>query len=89
MLPSGQMYNTLEDILARKTALKNEIQENSDRITLLWHEIAAPKPASSKGELVANLVSNSITAIDGFLLVRRLVRDYSFLFNWAKRKKRK
>jgi hypothetical protein len=89
MTQQQQTYNTLDDIQARKTALKAQIQESGDKVTTLWHELAAPKPASTKGELVAQLVSNGITAIDGFLLVRRLVRDYAFLFNWGKRKWRK
>jgi hypothetical protein len=36
--------------------------------------------------MIAGLISNSITAIDAFLLVRKLIRNYGFLFGRKKRK---
>jgi hypothetical protein len=36
--------------------------------------------------MIASLVTNSITAIDAFILVRKLMRNYGFLFGRKKRK---
>lgn len=85
--PSSSMlkYASLEEIQTRKDELKNSIQQQSNQITSLWNDLTAPKPASSKGELIASLVSNSITAIDGFLLVRKLMRTYGSIFGRKKK----
>ena len=80
------MYSSLDEIQSRKDQLKDEIHEQSGQISNLWHELTAPEQSSSKGELVAHLVSNSITAIDGFLLVRKLMKSYSYIFGRKKRK---
>jgi hypothetical protein len=80
-------YTTLEQIQERKNQLSVDIQRESHHIGELWHELAAPKPASSKGELIASLVSNSITAIDAFLLVRKLMKTYGWIFRKNKSKK--
>ena len=79
-------YSSLEEIQARKDELKNEIHQDTVHITNLWHDLTTPQESSSKGELITHLVSNSITAIDGFLLVRKLIRSYGFLFGRKKRK---
>ena len=79
-------YSSLEEIQSRKDQLKDDIQQQSGQITNLWRDLTAPQPSSSKGEMIASLVTNSITAIDGFLLVRKLIRSYGFLFGRKKRK---
>ena len=79
-------YNTLEDIELRKDELKTQLRGNSDKVGSLWHDLWVPKEANSKGEFIANLVSNSITAIDAFLLVRKLMKTYGWLFGRRKRK---
>jgi len=48
--------------------------------------LTAPKKSDTKGELIANLISNSITAIDAFLLVRKLMKSYGHLFGKKKRR---
>ncbi len=45
-----------------------------------------PQKDSSKGEWIANIVSNSVTAIDAFLLIRKLTKNYGFLFGHKKKK---
>lgn len=80
-------YRTLEEIQLRKEKLQSDIQQENDQIGTLWRTLFAPQKASSKGELVANLLANSITAIDGFLLVRKLMKTYGFLFNRNKKRK--
>lgn len=79
-------YNTLEEIQLRKQELQAGIEEQNEQISTLWRELTTPQESSSKGELIANLVANSVTAIDGFLLVRKLMKTYGSLF---KRKKKK
>ena len=78
-------YHTLEEIQIRKEELQSNIQQENDQIGILWRTLFAPQKASSKGELVANLVANSITAIDGFLLVRKLMKSYRHLFGKKKK----
>jgi hypothetical protein len=79
------VYNTLDDIQQRKDALLTGIQKDSERIGTLWHGLTAPQKSDSKGELIANLIANSITAIDAFLLVRKLMKSYRHLFGKKKR----
>ena len=79
-------YRSLTEIQARKDELKDEIHQQSGQINTLWHTLTAPQESSSKGEIVAHLVSNSITAIDGFLLMRKLMNTYGHLFGRKKRK---
>lgn len=79
-------YNTLEDIALRKDELKAQLHDNSEKVGTLWHSLWTPKEANTKGELIANLVSNSITAIDAFILVRKLMKTYGWLFGRRKRK---
>jgi hypothetical protein len=73
-------YRSLEEIEVRKAELQSHISEDSEQISTLWHELVKPQPSASKGELIANLVSNSITIIDGFLLARKLMKTYGSLF---------
>ena len=79
-------FKTLEEIQLRKEQLQSDIHAKNERISTLWHELTAPQPSSSKGELIASLVTNSITAIDGFLLVRKLMKTYGWLFKHKKKK---
>lgn len=78
-------YSTLEDIRQRKEAVQANIQKDNERIGLLWHDLTTPQKSDTKGELIANLISNSITAIDAFLLVRKLMKSYGHIFGKKKR----
>lgn len=80
-------YQTLEEIQLRKSKLKADIQGESKKIDELWHELTAPQPAGSTGELIANIVANSITAIDAFLLVRKLTKTYGSILGLFRKKK--
>lgn len=79
-------YSTLEDIQQRKEAVQANIQKDNERIGLLWRDLTAPQKSDTKGELIANLIGNSITAIDAFLLVRKLMKSYGHLFGKKKRR---
>jgi len=80
-------YRTLEEIHLRKEELQHDLHKEGDQISTLWHTLFTTQKAESKGELVAHLVSNSITAIDGFLLFRKLMKSYGYLFGKKKKKK--
>ena len=75
-----QTYNTIEDLQQRKDQLLTDIRRDGDRIGELWDDLVAPQPSHSKGELIANLIGNSITAFDAFLLVRKLMKTYGYVF---------
>ena len=85
--PTTTPYKTIEDIQLRKSELNAEIQKSSQQIGDLWHELFLPKKASSKGEFIANIISNSITAIDAFLLVKKLINNYGWLIGKKKHKR--
>ncbi len=79
-------YNNLEDIALRKDELKAQLSDESEKIGTLWGELFVPQTPKAKGELIANLVGNAITAIDAFLLVRKLMNTYGWLFGRHKKK---
>jgi hypothetical protein len=81
-------YTTLEQLQQRKEELRASLQGESQKIGELWHGLTAPKPDSSKGEMIASLVTNSITASDAFLLVRKLMKTYGTIGNLFRRKKK-
>ncbi len=83
------IYNTTEDLALRKSQLAKEIEAKEEEVALLWHSLAAPQKAATKGEHIANLISNSITAIDAFLLVRKLMKHYGNLLPLARKRKTK
>lgn len=86
MTSDNRTYYTLEDIQLRKDELQTQIQEKSDRIGTLWNGLFTPRKANTKGELVANIISNSITAFDTFMLVRKLMGKYGFIFRGKSKK---
>jgi hypothetical protein len=79
-------YNSLEEIESRKAQLKDDIQQKSGQISNVWRDLTSTQPSNTKGEMIASLVTKSITAIDAFLLMRKLMRNYGFLFGRKKRK---
>ncbi len=79
-------FNTLEELQQRKAELNASIQQENERIGNLWHELTTPQPANTKGELISNLIVNSVTAIDAFLLVRKLAKTYGSIFHRKKKK---
>lgn len=74
-------YNTLEEIRLRKDQLSAEIERDNEQIGGLWNELFHKQESSSKGEYVATLIANSVTAIDAFLLVRKLMKNYGSVLN--------
>lgn len=71
---------TLDDIRLRKRQISKELSAARSEVVAHWHTLTTPQKANSKGELIAAVISNSITAFDAFLLVRKLTRTYRNIF---------
>ncbi len=87
-------YNTLEEIQLRRDQLSEDINREGEKIVTLWNGIFKKQENSTRGEYIATLVANSITAIDAFLLVRKLIKNYSGVLDFfrkddSKKKKRR
>jgi len=83
MLPvrkPDNVFNDLEQLQQRKEQLASQLQEDNQQFTTLWHDTFVAKSASNKVEWVSSLLSNSLTAIDAFLLVRKLFKNHGSLF---------
>lgn len=81
-------YNTLEEIRLRKDQLRDAIEQDEEQIGTLWNSLFAKQENATKGEYIAALVSKSVTAIDAFLLVRKLMKTYSDVFTFFKKSKK-
>ena len=81
-------FCTLDEIRDRKDALLDEIQKDRDKVTSLWNQTFLKRDETSKGDYIASLVSNGFMALDAFLLVRKLMKGYGYLFGKGKRKKK-
>jgi len=82
-------YRTLEEIRMRKDQLSADIERDSDQIAAIWAQLFSKPENASKGEFAATFIANSITAVDAFLLVRKLMKNYSGLFRFFRKKKSK
>ena len=80
-------FRTLKEIRERKEALLDEIQKDSEKVTALWNQTFLKRDESSKGDYIASLIGNGFMAIDTFLLIRKLVKGYGYLFGKSKKKK--
>ena len=80
-------YRTLEQIRQRKEDLRRQIDRDSQHIEGLWGQLFVKREESTRGEFIANIISHSAMAIDAFLMVRKLRRDYGRLFSFLKRKR--
>ena len=80
-------YSSIEELQQRKEVLRADIQVESQKIGELWGGPTTSQPANSKGEMIAHLVTNSITAIDAFILARKLMKIYGKYFQKKKKKK--
>ena len=82
-------YHTLEEIRLRKEELASEIQQDSTKFSALWHQTFIKREGSTKGEYFSGLIANSITAIDAFLLIRKLMKNYGSLFGRTSKNSKK
>ena len=92
MLPvkkQARKYHTLEEIRLRKEELANAIQQDSTKFSSLWNQTFIKREGNSKGEYISGLIANSITAIDAFLLIRKLMKGYGTLFGKSEKKSKR
>jgi len=75
-------YQTLDEIRLRKEQLSDAIEKDSAQISGIWNSLFVKREEATKGEYIASLVTHSITAIDAFLLIRKLVKNYGSLTNF-------
>ena len=81
-------FCTLDEIRERRDALLDEIQQDRDKVTALWNQTFLKRDETSKGDYIASLVSNGFMALDAFLLARKLMKGYGYLFGKSKRKRK-
>lgn len=87
-----QTYHTLDEIRLRKDQLSEEIEKKGQNISTIWNDLFTRDEHISKGEYIATLITNSITAIDAFIMIRKLIRNYDgvrSLFGLKSKKKRR
>ncbi len=80
-------YRTLADISQRKDELRREIDSDKLKMDQLWKGLFVKREDTTRGQFIANIISNSAIAIDAFLMVRKLKKNYNGLFQFFKRKK--
>ncbi len=73
-------YHTLDEIQLRKEELAAQMQQDNQRLSALKSQLFVSRSESTKSEWITSLISNGITAFDTFMLVRKLMKSYSFLF---------
>ena len=77
-------YRTLDEIRLRKEEIAEELERDNTQFTTLWNRTFIKREGNTKGEYIAGLITNSITAIDAFLLIRKLMKGYGGLFRRKK-----
>ena len=77
-------YRTLDEIRLRKEEIAEELERDNTQFTTLWNRTFIKREGNTKGEYIAGLITNSITAIDAFLLIRKLMKGYGGLFRKKK-----
>ena len=65
----------------RKEQLSDALERDSELIGDKWNQLFIKREDSTRGEYIASLVTNSITAIDAFIMVRKLIRKYGNFAN--------
>ena len=80
---------TLEELRNRKEELASQIQQDNTKFSALWNQTFVKREGSTKGEYISGLIANSITAIDAFLLIRKLIKNYGGIFGLSSKKSKK
>ena len=84
----AQDFRTLEEIRLRKDELISQIQDDNKKFTSLWNQTFIKREGNTKSDYISGLIANSVTAIDIFLVVRKLIKNYRGLFGKNSRRKR-
>ena len=80
------VYQTLDDIRQRKEKIYEELQLDSQQFSTLWGQVFKSRKDTPRSEFIGSVVANSVTAVDLFLLVRKLMKTYGKVFKKSKRK---
>ena len=80
------VYQTLDDIRQRKEKIYKELQHDSQQFSTLWGQVFKSRKDTPRSEFIGSVVANSVTAVDLFLLVRKLMKTYGKVFKKSKRK---
>ncbi|MDO5447403.1 MAG: hypothetical protein Q4F34_06485 [Prevotellaceae bacterium] len=64
---------TLDDIRVKKESINSKLKTNEAEIAESWRGLFHAQRPSNRGEMFAQIISNSLTVYDGFMLVRRLM----------------
>lgn len=70
-------FKTLDDIIAQRNILAQEIENSASKIANHWAQLTKPPVTNSKAERVAAIISNCLTAYDAFMLVRKITKRYA------------
>ena len=81
-------YRTLDEIRERKDELLEELEQDNTKITTMWNQIFMKRENNTKSDYIASIVSNGIVAFDTFMLIRKLMKGYGFLFGKKKKQKK-
>ena len=68
-------FRTLEEIRQRKEELIDQIQDDNTKFTSLWNQTFIKREGNTKADYISGLIANSVTAIDIFLVVRKLMKS--------------
>lgn len=82
-------YRTLDEIRLRKDELLEQLQQDNTRFSTLWNQVFIKREDNTKAEYITGIVSNGIMAVDTILMIRKLVKNYGFLFGFGSKKKKK
>ena len=88
-MATNSTYRTLEELRLRKQELRRELDHDNQQIDKLWHGLFVKREESTRGEFIANIISNGALAIDAFLMVRKLKKTHNTFFQFFKKKKSK
>ena len=87
--PPPHIYRTLDDIRQRKLELRRQLDNRGERINQLWSQVYVKREESTRGQFLSSVISNSALAIDAFLMLRKLRRNYKSVSTLFKRSKKR
>ena len=82
-------YRTLDEIRERKDELLDELKQDNTKMSTMWNQVFLKRENNTKSDYISGLIANSVTAIDIFLVVRKLMKNYKGIFGKSSSKKKK
>lgn len=86
-IKNATTYHTLDEIRLRKEELQEKIQGDNQKFASMWNQLFLQREKGSKGDYIAEIVSNAFVAFDAFMLVRKLLKTYGFISRRSKKRK--